>query len=273
MGFYPDVQIGEKFVPSAQRENDMRRFLNSLNGFSSASSRGRDIGARVKVYNDTNGELKAGTPVAFIDGDIVSGAIPVVEYTAGAENWGVLTETIDKGVFSSVIVSGPAQILLQGETGKFASPTEDGFVRSSTGSPILCNGEDSQAVILLGASAPAVAGDGYNGYFKVTPVEGEKMVRISGGETDCGYVEEGVLDLSDYNGYQEICLQVTFEPYDESDMASGGEYHLSYSTSDSVDTYNAYWLLATVEVWKTGVTVTQQWCSGKIFFGSTYWLP
>lgn len=163
MGFYPDVQIGEKFVPSAQRENDMRRFLNSLNGFSSGASPAVKSQHRVKIYNAGTDVIPAGSAVIFVPGDIVSDSVPVKLYDGSSDIWGVAAQNIDASAFGSAVISGPVQVTMTsaGE-GKYASPAQDGksFTFSGSGAIILGSskvGESVKAVVVLGFGSGGVS--------------------------------------------------------------------------------------------------------------------
>lgn len=277
MAFYPDVKKGDRFAPRADLENDVRHFFNTLNGFRGGAISGNSSGVKVKVYNSTKKELRAGSPVSFIDGEFVDDAVPVAAYDSSKQMWGVLYDTLEENGIGTVIVSGPAVIGISGTSGKYAKPTSSGFELSDTEGVAILSSNGTSSFVLLGTSPPveAVGGEVYNGYFKVTPVGSEKKVHISGGATDCGFAEAGELDLSEHGPYTDIYLIVEFTPYDDDDLASGGEYTLFYSPGGDAGVTLDYgaWLLATAEVRDNGVTVTQQWHGGQIYFGSIYWLP
>ena len=66
MAFYGDVTPGEEFRPSAALSNDIRHFLNSLNGFGGNPFGANGAGTvRIQAYNATGGEIRAGTAVNF----------------------------------------------------------------------------------------------------------------------------------------------------------------------------------------------------------------
>ena len=163
MGFYSDVQVGDKFVPTAQRENDISRLLNSLNGFSSGVSLAVKSQHRVKIYNAGADVIPAGSAVIFVPGDIISDSVPVKLYDGSANVWGVTTQNIDASAFGSAVISGPVQVTMAsaGE-GKYASPSQDGksFTFSGSGAVILGSSqvEDSiKAVVVLGFGGGSVS--------------------------------------------------------------------------------------------------------------------
>ena len=155
---YPDVVPGEPISFSAQRENDMRHLLNLMNGMSSgAISGGVGNQTRLKVYNSTNEILPAGAAVTFADGAIIDEAVPAAKYKSGAIAYGVLEGSLEPDHFGTAIISGPVNVEIQGGSGKFANPSDDGksFVLGGTGVQVLAHHEKT-AVILLGGSGSQV---------------------------------------------------------------------------------------------------------------------
>ena len=79
MAFYGDVTPGEEFRPSAALSNDIRHFLNGLNGFGGNPFGANGAGTvRIQAYNATGGEIRAGTAVNFDESKRMSGdAVPM----------------------------------------------------------------------------------------------------------------------------------------------------------------------------------------------------
>ena len=184
MGFYPDVQPGQKYSPSAALENDVRHYFNALNGFTvPAGAKSREN--QLKVYNSTDKRLASGSIVAPAEkGAVIEGAVPVRPYKAGDKLFGIVSQDVMPTEFGSCIISGAAEVAVSG-TGATAAPASDGksFVAGSGTTPLLYSFE-GRGVVLLGASGVPE----YYGYHKISitpPQESNEkaMVKVCDGRT------------------------------------------------------------------------------------------
>ena len=167
MGFYPDVQPGQTYTPSAALENDVRHFFNRLNGFSVPHGT-KNSDRQLKVYNASTVLLAAGSIVAPAEnGAIIDGAIPVRQYKNGDQLFGVLDQDIGQSVFGSCIISGAIEVAVSG-TGTTAAPAADGksFIAGNGGPVTLLYSFNGRGIVLLGVSSGGTAE--YNGYHKIT---------------------------------------------------------------------------------------------------------
>ena len=96
MAFYGDVTPGDEFRPSAALSNDIRHFLNGLNGFGGNPFGANGAGTvRIQAYNATGGEIKAGTAVNFDESKRMSGdAVPMKTFSDPRKPWGVVTQRL-----------------------------------------------------------------------------------------------------------------------------------------------------------------------------------
>lgn len=155
MGFYGDVKPGDTFKPSATLENDVRHFLNRLNGFSGGPITAGNPGIiRIPVYNATSAALQVGKAVSIdISGIIANGCYPAIAFSDTLPCYGVLVKDLDPAEAGDCILSGlgVVQIASTPETGNYASPGTDGvFARGDEGVPIL-NVSGTAAVVMLGS--------------------------------------------------------------------------------------------------------------------------
>ncbi len=175
MAYFPEVAPGEKFSPSAKLSNNVRRLLNNQIGMFRAGALGAAPSAvsYVTVWNTTSSAFPAGSAVAFSeekDQTMTGEAIPAVAVSDANKPWGICMEAIPADGIGSVIVAGPAEIKLKGDSGRNARPGKDGtFVRSNRkGAPVLFAGKES-AVILLGGLSGG-SSDDYEGDFLIVDV-------------------------------------------------------------------------------------------------------
>ena len=204
MGFYPDVQPGQAYRPSAALENDVRHLLNRLNGFSVPG--GMLMPERnLKIYNATeNNTLLAGTVVAPAEsGDIIDGAIPVRQYRQGDKLFGVVIEDMEVDAFGSCTIAGPVEVAISG-TGATAAIAEDGksFV-AGTGDITVLYISGDRGVVLLGASSGTAE---YNGYFKlIATLAGP----TAGDETTTTKIDVKIVDGANATGNSMCCVNNT----------------------------------------------------------------
>lgn len=165
MGFYGDVKPGDTFKPSAALENDVRHFLNRLNGFSGGPITAGNPGIiRIPVYNATSAALQVGKAVSIdISGIIANGCYPAIAYSDTMPCFGVLVKDLNPAEVGDCILSGLAvvQIASTPATGNYALPGTGGvFVRGNEGVPIL-NVSETVAVVMLGNVKTAGGGVTY----------------------------------------------------------------------------------------------------------------
>lgn len=166
MGYYPDVNPGDKFKPIAKLENDVRHIVNGMNGFGGGVIQAGNPGViRVPVYNSTSpaAVLQAGKAVSIdLSGVIAGDAYPAIAYSDSLPCYGVLMKDLNGGDCGTCILSGLAsvQIASTPATGNYALPGTGGvFVRGDEGVPIL-NISGTKAVVMLGAAKIAGGGTG-----------------------------------------------------------------------------------------------------------------
>jgi len=140
-------------------------FFNKTNGFV-AGDKHKYSASQLKVYNNSPSVLTAGSVVSFSVNRIISGAVPVIAYDSGNQNWGIMKNTISPDVFGDCIIAGPVEVEISG-TGEFAVPAADGksFTAGTSGAKILCMSE-GKGIILLGGGGGAAASV-YNGQHKL----------------------------------------------------------------------------------------------------------
>lgn len=163
MAFYPDVVPGTTFVPIASLENQVRRNINALNGIGGSAIKDKSLSTvRIRVYNNTELTLPAGTAVGFIlSSALVGDAVPAEAVKDISKPWGVLADSLKPNDIGDCIISGPVTVDCTG-TGAFALPdinTPDVFKLGSTGAPVLFSA-DGRAMINLGASSGEGGGGG-----------------------------------------------------------------------------------------------------------------
>ena len=180
MAFYGDVAPGEAFRPSAALSNDIRHFLNGLNGFGGNHFGSNGAGTvRIQAYNATGGTVKAGTAVNFDDSKPMSGdAVPLRAFSDPNKPWGVVTQRLKESEIGDCFISGPVTVALSG-SGDYAQPTAGSpsvFTRGAEGAPVLY-ASNGKGVINLGAGTP----ENYNGPFALKWDAEHKMVKVKAG--------------------------------------------------------------------------------------------
>lgn len=271
MAFFPDVKPNDKFKPSASLSNNVRRLVNSLNGFRGNGIRGVSSGVtRIQVYNNTAADIAAGCAVNFIDGgDLCGDAVPAKPLTDAAKPWGVVPMKLAAKQMGDCIIGGPVTVTLSG-SGDYAAPTAATpavFTRGTTGAPLLF-ASGTTGMILLGGGAES----GYNGYFKVIKAGNDYRV-VDGGNVSspyCGKTDVGdvpAASLGDVRG-KTVYLIVTYGRASEG--ATSDTYLFRFDTvlPDSSQKFG----MAVIATVNTGGAIIQHWKDGAIYFGSRYYI-
>jgi len=180
MAFYGDVAPGEAFRPSAALSNDIRHFLNGLNGFTGNPFGANGAGTvRIQAYNATGEEIGAGTAVNFDEAKPMSGdAVPLKAFSDPNKPWGVVTQRLKESEAGDCFISGPVTVSLLG-SGDYALPTAGNpsvFTRGAEGAPVLY-ASAGRGVINLGAGTP----ESYDGPFALKWDARERKVRVNAG--------------------------------------------------------------------------------------------
>ncbi len=179
MGFFPDVSKGDPFQPNSVLENNVRRIVNSLNGFQGGMQLGAASGiVKVQVY--CSSALEAGTAVNFSDsGNLCGDAIPCEKLKDPAKPFGVIVRKLAAKEIGDCIISGPATVKISGSSGNYAQPNKSNpatFQRGATGAQILF-ASNGKAVINLGAATQ----ENYTGPFAVTYDAETKKLKVAAG--------------------------------------------------------------------------------------------
>ena len=180
MAFYGDVAPGEAFRPSAALSNDIRHFLNGLNGFGANPFGANGAGTvRIQAYNATGGEIRAGTAVNFDDAKPMSGdAVPMKAFSDPKRPWGVVTQRLKANEAGDCFISGPVPVSLSG-SGGYAQPTPGSpsvFTRGAEGAPVLW-ASGGRGVVNLGAGTP----EAYDGPYAIAYDAEARKVRVKSG--------------------------------------------------------------------------------------------
>jgi len=213
MGFFPDVNAGDQFVPNARLSNEVRHIVNRMNGFLSGTiTAGKTTGSLcIKGYNPTSDEtIAAGNVVIIPEGPIVEDAFPVAtmidgEYHMLVDSWGIAQEEIGPKQVGSVLVMGAAIVPIISETGtdtfEYVKPVAGGgsFKKAKRGiakyiRPI----GTTHALIFVGISSGLVYEQGKGvkitgGAYGISPtisseIEGGTDIGVSGGTDGQPYV-------------------------------------------------------------------------------------
>ncbi|MBR4688753.1 MAG: hypothetical protein IKP01_10580 [Bacteroidales bacterium] len=180
MAFYGDVTPGDEFRPSAALSNDIRHFLNGLNGFGGNPFGANGAGTvRIQAYNATGGEIRAGTAVNFDESKRMSGdAVPMKAFSDPGKPWGVVTQRLADKEVGDCFISGPVTVALAG-SGDYAQPTAGNpsvFTRGAEGAPVLY-GNGGRGVINLGAGTP----ENYDGPFAIAYDSEARKLKVKAG--------------------------------------------------------------------------------------------
>lgn len=182
MPSWPDVVPGGEIEHHALLENQLRRMVNSVNGFMGGIQRATSGGVvRVQIWNAGIEAFVAGQPVAFDNTkDICGEALPAVPVTDPSKPWGVCVNLLEPMAMGDCIVAGPAKVTLTGDSGDYAKPEGTVFVRGTGTARVLHCDAEGKAVILLGGTG----GGGSLGVISMRPSGGSgpatwKMVTLN----------------------------------------------------------------------------------------------
>ena len=160
MSFYPDVNPGQNFEPSAQLENDVRRLVNrgGLSGVRANRGGMQVENICINAYNPGDTAIDSGSVVVFLNAAMVEGCVQIAAMASGSDDteWGIVQEQIESHQFGSVLVMGAVVVPISGSTGDYAVPVGGGssFTRSATGvARILRLIGSTSALILVGSSS------------------------------------------------------------------------------------------------------------------------
>lgn len=195
---YPHISPGDKFRPSAEKENSISRLLEGVNNpFSPSMGIFPEESSVTLSYNVGGSPIKAGAPAEIVkdfDGaPELSSDCPAVLvrkiYDFKPITWGVALDYISPGEIGSVQLQGVC--VFSGVEGDYALPkinvSEEGkFVYSSTGPARILRRSISEGVAVAFLERPS----GYNGMFAVR-YNGNGKLEINGGYTDLNFKEKG----------------------------------------------------------------------------------
>lgn len=179
MAYFPDVTRGEPFKPNALLSNNLRRLVNTMNGFDAKPLAAGGNMVRIQVYNNTGSTINVGTAVGFsANASMCGDAIPAEPLKDVAKPWGVTASRLESKAVGSCIISGPAAVKVSG-SGDFAAPSTSNpavFTRGASGSPVIF-AADGKGMILLGAASQ----DNYNGPFALNYDTEAKKLKVKPG--------------------------------------------------------------------------------------------
>ena len=251
MGYYPDVNPGDKFKPLAKLENDVRHIVNGMNGFHGGAIYAVNPGViRVSVYNTTSpaSVLLAGTAVSLnLSGVIAGDAYPAIAYSDSLPCYGVLLKDLNPGECGTCVLSGLAsvQIASTPATGNFAQPNNEGvFVRGDDGVPIL-NVSGTTAVVMLGtmktdAGIEYDAGPGINSDL------------LSGGTISTNFVEGNNIHIIPVEGSTNGAMEISADGGGSAVLGfpnySGSKTYISASAGNTyINTFtDNRWIIGTI---------------------------
>lgn len=179
MAFHPDVHEGDEFRPSAALSNDVRRLVNSLNGFGGGAVPGTSSGnVRIQICNASPHPLNRGTAVIFTGLSETGDIAEAVPYAGTGGNWGVTVQRLGPGEIGDCVISGPVSVALAG-TGTHARPDAGSpavFTAGNEGAPVLCSG-GGRAIVNIGAGNS----ESYDGPFAVAWDAAAGKLRVASG--------------------------------------------------------------------------------------------
>ena len=206
MAFYGDVTPGDEFRPSAALSNDIRHFLNGLNGFGGNPFGANGAGTvRIQAYNATGGEIRAGTAVNFDESKRMSGdAVPMKAFSDPRKPWGVVTQKLADKEVGDCFISGPVTVALSG-SGDYAQPTPSNpsvFMRGAEGAPVIY-GSGGRGVVNLGAGTP----ENYGGPFALSYDAESKVVKVKAGHMSRNgeFIAVGGAEIQPETGIVCVC--------------------------------------------------------------------
>ena len=241
----------------------------------------------VTVYNSGKTTIPAYTPVVIgrrIDGSGLSDDFCFEAAPAGEESKiiGVADCTIYPGMPGRAVISGLATARLADffEQGDLISPGSSGSWQAAENGRVTVVSpadENGTGTVLLSQASAVAASNAYDGYFNVKDAsrDGKYILRIRGGETDIGWVEDAELDIT------EICSQITDGGMLDLDLVAqyiNGGYilHFSadiYNDENITEQYFGNWLVASIYLTDEGkLGIIQQWQNGAVYFGERYWV-
>ena len=187
MGYWPDVNPGQAFQPSAQLENDVRHLVNR-GGLVGVRANGGGMQVEnicINAINQGSEAIPSGACIVFPSGSMVEGCVPVAKISDLTETtWGIAMDEIPTNQFGSVLVMGAAVVNVSGGSGDYIAPTESAgvFSRTDSGSAKVLREITGGAIVLVGVTPPGsgstpVPTSEYNGPFKV-----EFLSRTSGND-------------------------------------------------------------------------------------------
>ncbi len=156
MGYFPDVNAGDPFIPNAGLSNAVRHIVNALNGFQSDAIPAKNMSIiRVSVYNASNAAFSAGQAISIdLEGEIIHDAYPAVAYDEDLPCFGVcVSGATAGGGISDCVLTGIANVIISGGTAtSYAKPVSDGTFETSDdeGFRIINISGGTSAVILMG---------------------------------------------------------------------------------------------------------------------------
>lgn len=209
MSFYPDVNPGQNFEPSAQLENDVRRLVNrgGLSGVRASVGGVQIENICINAYNPLNVAIADGDVVSIPEGALSEGAFPVAtltEHELWQNNWGIAQGEIGPHQYGSVLVMGAAIVPIVSETGtdtfEYVVPVGNGgsFKKSKRGiARYIRPVGTGYALIFVGISSGSVYERGVGvqitgGTYGIAPVISAKInpgenITITGGTDGTPY--------------------------------------------------------------------------------------
>ena len=199
MGFFPDVNAGDPFIPNAGLSNAVRHIVNTLNGFQSDAIPAKNMSIiRVVVYNASTVSFAAGQAVSLdLDGAIIHDAYPAVAYDEDLPCYGVCISGATAGGISDCVLTGIAKVIISGGTASsYAKPVSGGTFETSDeeGFRIINISGGTSAVILMGDYVKAGGGIVY----EAGP--GINSDLLSGGTISGNYIGVGNVTVSPVEG-------------------------------------------------------------------------
>ena len=217
MSFYPDVNPGQNFEPSAQLENDVRRLVNrgGLSGVRASVGGVQIENICINAYNPLNVTIADGDAVSIPEGALSEGAFPVAtltEHELWKNNWGIAQGEIGPHQYGSVLVMGAAIVPIVSETGtdtfEYVVPVGNGgsFKKSKRGiARFIRPVGTGYALIFVGISSGSVyeRGEGIQitgGTYGIAPVISAK-INPGANITISGYQSMGCIRSKKYVRY------------------------------------------------------------------------
>ena len=209
MGYWPDVNPGQAFQPSAQLENDVRHLVNQggLSGVRASVGGVQIENICINASNPLNVTIADGDAVSIPEGALSEGAFPVAtltEHELWQNNWGIAQGEIGPHQYGSVLVMGAAIVPIVSETGtdtfEFVVPVGNGgsFKKSKRGiARYIRPVGTGYALIFVGISSGSVYDQGVGvqitgGTYGIAPVISSKIeaganITITGGTDGVPY--------------------------------------------------------------------------------------